>query len=202
MCYWYSTSPSPLREGSGLWGGLSFFQPGWLCGSSLDNARGVFVFIIVDGWAVFDVMTVPIVCSTGVLGLRGFGFGVEVSHWLTSRQPRPMQLNCPLVHSGMLQGTINSSHSSVAAMLSFLSSRPIALSYRNKLPYATWQILQCPKDNVYHFTNTLYGGMCYCYSTEVSVYIKDISTRYNQGSLEWKSQNWKWCYCVITSWYD
>ena len=52
-----------------------------MCGSSLDNARGVFVCVIVDGWAVFDVIPVPIVCSTGVLGLRGvgFGFGVEVS---------------------------------------------------------------------------------------------------------------------------
>ncbi len=30
---------------------------------------------------MFDVIPVPIVCSTGVLGLRGigFGFGVEVS---------------------------------------------------------------------------------------------------------------------------
>ena len=49
-----------------------------MCGSSLDNAQGVFVCVIVDGWAVFDVIPVPIVCSTGVLGLRGFGFGVEV----------------------------------------------------------------------------------------------------------------------------
>ena len=57
------------------------FKPGWLGGSSLDNARGGFVSVIVDGWAVFDVIPVPIVCSTGILGLRGvgFGFGVEVS---------------------------------------------------------------------------------------------------------------------------
>ena len=74
--------PLPLRESSGLWEGMSSFKPGWLCGSSLDNAGGVFVCVIVDDWAVFDVIPVPIVCSTGVLGLRGvgfgFGFGVEV----------------------------------------------------------------------------------------------------------------------------
>ena len=27
---------------------------------------------------MFDVIPVPIVCRTGVLGLRGFGFGVKV----------------------------------------------------------------------------------------------------------------------------
>ena len=71
----------PSHNGSGLLGGMSSFKPGWLCGSSLDNARGAFVCIIEDGGAVFDVIPVPIVCSTGVLGLRGvgFGFGVEVS---------------------------------------------------------------------------------------------------------------------------
>ena len=41
--------PKPSHEGSGLWGGMSSFKPGWLCGSSVDNARGVFVCIIVDG---------------------------------------------------------------------------------------------------------------------------------------------------------
>ena len=46
------------------------FKPGWLYGSSLDNAQGVFVCVIDDGWAVFDVIPVPIVCSTDVLGLR------------------------------------------------------------------------------------------------------------------------------------
>ena len=81
MCYCYSTSPSSSsREGSSLWGGMSSFIPGCLCESSLDNTWGVFVCIIVDGWAVFDVIPVPIICSTGVLGLRGvgFGFGVKV----------------------------------------------------------------------------------------------------------------------------
>ena len=43
-----------------------------------------FVCIDVDGWAVFDVtcddvIPVSMVCSTGVLGLWGAGFGVEVS---------------------------------------------------------------------------------------------------------------------------
>ena len=59
---------------------MSSVKPGWLCGSSLDNAWGDFVWVIEDGRAVFDVIPVPIVCSTGVLGLRGvgFGFGVEV----------------------------------------------------------------------------------------------------------------------------
>ena len=82
MRYCYSTFPSsPLHKGSGLWWGMSSIKPGWLCGSSLDNARGFFVCVIEDGWAVFDVIPVPIVCSTSVLGLRGvgFGFGVEVS---------------------------------------------------------------------------------------------------------------------------
>ena len=73
--------PPPSCESSGLWWGMSSFKPGWLCGSSLDNAQGVFVRVNEDGWAVFDVIPVPIVCSTGVLGIRGvgFGFGVEVS---------------------------------------------------------------------------------------------------------------------------
>ena len=71
MCYCYSTSPSPSScEGSDLSGGMSSFKPGWLCGSSLDNTWGVFVRVIVDGWAVVDVISVPIVWSTGVLGLR------------------------------------------------------------------------------------------------------------------------------------
>ena len=61
-----------------LYGGMSSFKPGWLCESSLDNARGVFVSVIVDGWAVFDVIPVLIVCSNGVLGLRGVGFGFGV----------------------------------------------------------------------------------------------------------------------------
>ena len=82
MCYCYSTSTSPpSREGSGLWWIMSSFKRGWFCGSRLDYARGRFVCVIEDGCAVFDVIPVPIVCSTGVLGLRGigFGFGVEVS---------------------------------------------------------------------------------------------------------------------------
>ena len=37
-CCYYSTSPSPpLHRGSGLWGGISSFKPGSLCGSNLDN---------------------------------------------------------------------------------------------------------------------------------------------------------------------
>ena len=43
-CYCcYSTSPPPpLHEGNGLCRGMSFFKPGWLCMSNLDNAWGVF----------------------------------------------------------------------------------------------------------------------------------------------------------------
>ena len=60
-----------------VFGVMNSFKPGWLCGSSLDKARGV-VCVIVDGWAVFEVISVPIICSTGVLGLRGVGFGFSV----------------------------------------------------------------------------------------------------------------------------
>ena len=82
-CCYYSTCPSLLsRVGSGLLGGTSSFKPGWLWGSNLDNDRG-FVCIDVDGWAVFnvgfdEVIPVSMVCGTGLLGLWGVGFGVEV----------------------------------------------------------------------------------------------------------------------------
>ena len=77
MCYCYSTSPStPSHEGSGLCVPLNLAG---LYGSSLNNAQGFFVCVIEDGWAVFDIIPVPIVFRTGVLGLRGFGFGVKVS---------------------------------------------------------------------------------------------------------------------------
>ena len=64
----FSTSPYPHRMRVVVFVvGMSSFKPGWLCGSSLDNARGVFVCVIEDGWAVFDVIPVPIVCNTGVV---------------------------------------------------------------------------------------------------------------------------------------
>ena len=34
-------------------GGMSFFKPGWLYGSNLDNAQVVFTSIIEGNWAVF-----------------------------------------------------------------------------------------------------------------------------------------------------
>ena len=68
MCNCCSTSPPtppPSREGSGLWRGMSSFKPGWLCGGSLDNARGGFACVIEDGWAVFDV--IPVLKTMGTL---------------------------------------------------------------------------------------------------------------------------------------
>ena len=80
MCYCYSTSPSPHHVRVVVFGEV------WVplnlagCVEVVWTTPEVFLSVIVDGWVVFDVIPVPIVCSTGLLGLRGigFGFGVEV----------------------------------------------------------------------------------------------------------------------------
>ena len=69
--------------GSGFWGGMSSFKPGWLCGSDLDNTQGFFVRVDVDSKVVIDVgrddiIPISMVCGTGVSDLWEVGFGVEV----------------------------------------------------------------------------------------------------------------------------
>ena len=63
--------PPPSRESSGLWGS---FKPGWLCGSSLDNARGFFFYVIEDGLSsVLMFFQCPLFAALGAA--LGMGWG-------------------------------------------------------------------------------------------------------------------------------
>lgn len=96
--------PLQSRVGSGLWGGMSSFKPGWLCGSSLDNARGEFCPCYCRRlscvWCYSSVQCLWHWCR-GLGKALGMGTGiVGVSSFLRNRRFRKVILPDPstLIH--------------------------------------------------------------------------------------------------------